>query len=234
MGEKTFMIVPSYGLKGVPIFLDGVLTENFTAGFIPPMTAPYFSKGLQGRLSPLPRNLVLEIKNPSLKCSCYPSFGGFLVTGSFLAVLEQFKTPSYDLSKLETIGWKGKQVTTSQYYFIDFPYAQQSHNIDYDQSCFALEENATVPESVSPSQKTIADFEPNILGFKTLHLKEVPFDVYQLYSHVAYKYLVCNEAFMTELLKTKPYGIKFVELPYLGNLFENSWKYESDVIWKNL
>ncbi|SNQ45104.1 Imm43 family immunity protein [Cellulophaga lytica] len=223
---KYYLIKNNDTLSGVPIFLDAVLSEQFDKKDpMPPMRYDWRRKTSEGRKAPFPDELYLVAKNKLLKSDYISDFGGFIVSKEMLKIIEASRVKPFDKVKLNTLGWKGKKITDKEYYFIDYLFNNRLENINYQKSLFAWDISELKYSKKTKEQLKEIEYSAFIKGFKEIFLDDTKFDVFQLRNSKISGHLICNENFKQEVIKNNLYGMEFIELPNLGDLFESSYNY---------
>ncbi len=223
---KYYIIKQNDKLSGVPIFLNAVLSEKYDkTNPMPPMRYDWFRKTYKGRKIPFPSEAYLISKNKLLKSDYLSNFGGFIISKEMLDLIELSKSKPFDKIKLKTLGWKGKNITDKEYYFIDYLFSDRLENIDYEKSLFAWDTSELKYDRRTIENIMEEEYPKYIKGFKELILKEVPYDVFQLRNSKVSNFLICNEQFKNKVLEKKIYGVNFIELPILGTLYEGNYNY---------
>ncbi|MDO6853837.1 Imm43 family immunity protein [Cellulophaga lytica] len=199
--------------KGVPIFINGVLTESYNKDNpMPPMDYDWMRNRL-GKKADFPQELWLVVKEKLLLSDYYPVFKGIIVSESFLNIIKNntFKD-FYQTIKLNTISAKGKEITPKKYYYLRFN--EEESLIDYEKSEFLLEDDANF-EHVLKVGSGIKEFKEIYLNNT---LAETNFFI--LRDRMFNKYLFSNKVFKKEIEEANLYGfdiIHYKTLPYAYN-----------------
>lgn len=226
-----YLIKPNKGKPGVPIFLSGVLSETFDEkNPFPPMSYPWFTKTTAGRKAPFPSSLFLVVKHRNLKADYLPAFSNFIVSSEMLSLIQESATRPFDVAKLTVIDRKGQPATKKEYYYIDYLISDRIDNIDAEQSLFAWDLSDLKRDKINLETLNMIEHQRYIMGFKELALNEVDLDIFQLRMASVSHYLFCNEVFKQKVEAKKLYGIEFIQLPHLGDIYDHFYDY-GEILW---
>ena len=199
--------------KGVPIFLNGVLAEKFNRNDpMPPMDYPWTWRK-KGKKVDFPKELWLVTKEKLLLFDYYPDYNGLLVSDKFLELMKKnHLDTNVDIVPLNTVSWKGKEITLKKYFYVRFN--DDEALIDYDKSDFDLEKDANMD--------FVKKIGFGIKKFNEINLKKTKIDksFFTLSDTTFGKYLFCDKLFKKELEQAKLYGfdiIHYKTLPYAYN-----------------
>lgn len=226
-----YLIKPNTEKAGVPIFLSGVLSESFDAqNPFPPMDYDWCAKTSTGRESPLPSSLFLVVKHRQLKADYLPAFDGFIVSSEMLSCIQESATLPFDIAELTVIDRKGHSATEKSYFYIDYLYTNRVDNINAEKSLFAWNLALLKHDKINIETVNMREHDIYIKGFKELVLDETDMDIFLLADLSTSNYLFCNELFKQKVEAHKLYGIEFIQLPYLGDIYEHFYNY-GEVLW---
>jgi Immunity protein 43 len=215
--DKVYCLWPKID-QGIPIFLDAVLCEKFDPlNPMPPMNYSW-SRNKPGIQSNFPEKLWLVTKDPLLSFDYLPSFSGFIVSKEMLnVIIENTIEKKYQVVPLETIGWKNKQVTKKEYFYLKFYIGENF--VDYLSSEYVLQKNAKM-EFVNKIGYGIDVFKK--LQFVENITADNPFFVL---NDVTYNtYIFCNELFKDKIHSTSLHGIDIIELENFVKLYNKRFK----------
>lgn len=226
-----YFIKPNTEKTGVPISLSGVLSETFDKkNPFPPMGYDWCAKTPTGREGSLPSSLFLVVKHRGLKADYLNDFGGFVVSSKMLSLIQESVTLPFDIVELTVIDREGRPVTEKTYFFIDFLLCNQTHNINAEESLFAWDLTAIKRNRINTEILDMQKHQRYIRGFKELVLDEINLEIFQLNSSRVSHYLVCNETIKQKIESNKLYGIEFIQLPHLGDIYEHFYNY-GEILW---
>ncbi len=199
--------------KGVPPFLEGVLSESYNEkNPMPPMDYPWARNKL-GKKANFPNELWFIVKEKLLLFDYYPIFKGIIVSKLFLNILKKNTNEDfYQTVKLNTISWKGKKITPKEYYYLRFN--QEESLIDYEKSEYSLENDANLEHVLKVGS--------GIKKYKEIYLNnKIPKTIFFiLRDRIFNKYLFGNKEFIKEIEEANLYGfdiIHYKTLPYIYN-----------------
>lgn len=228
-----YLIKPNTEKPGVPIFLSGVLSETFDERDpFPPMSYPWYTKTPAGRKGPLPSSLFLVVKHRNLKADYLNAFSGFIVSSEMLSLIQESATRPFDMAKLTVIDRKGQPATKKEYYYIDYLFSDTIDNIDAEKSLFAWDLTQLKRDKINLETLDMRTREHRryVNGFKELVLNEVDLDIFVLSMSSVSHYLICNEVFKQKVEAKKLYGIEFIQLPHLGDIYDHFYDY-GEILW---
>ncbi|SHG43235.1 Imm43 family immunity protein [Pedobacter caeni] len=208
--EDLFCLWPK-PQKGVPVFLEGILAEKFDAK--DPMAGGVYewARTRGKKYVDYPEHLWLICKERLLLFDYYPFDGGFLVSDSFLSIIEKYILPgTVQYVPLKVCSAKGKKITDKEYFYLRF--VERDDLINYEESEF------TVQRSANNDLVMKAGF--GIEKFEKIVLKNVTNEVFIPLDNTFARYVFCTEQVKAELLNRKMYGfdiIYYYELPLLYN-----------------
>ncbi|AIQ13783.1 Imm43 family immunity protein [Paenibacillus durus] len=206
MTVQSFYAMEKKSGRGVPIFLNAVLAEEYNQkNPMPDMDYEWnFSSGI--RKVNFPDHLFLICNERLLIFDYYPHFDGFIVSNEFLKVFRGYSSmEGYQLVPLETLSWKGKKITEKKYYYL-FPYKEEDW-VDFQASKYVVEKGETVEDIISTGGLFIKKIEKIILKEP-----EIDKEVFTLRGSTLTNYLFCSEIFKKEIEKEKLVSIDFIPL----------------------
>lgn len=226
-----YLIKRKENQTGVPTFVNGVLSEKFDINNpMPSMNYDWLRKTPTGRKEELPSKLCLVVKNKLIKSDYINDFHGFIVSEQFLTLIEEVRGKQFDKAQLDVIGWKGNKVTDNKYYYIDYLFPDRVDAIDYEKSLFALDFQELKCDKKDVGSLCKEDYLRYIKGFKMLYLKDIEYDVFQLNISCASGFLICNDILREKIMSKKLYGIDFIQLPDVEQVFNSQYNY-GKIIW---
>lgn len=203
--------------KGVPIFLDGVLAEKFDPkNPMPPMNYSWTRNRL-GKKIDYPKELWLIVKEKSLLFDYYPCFRGIIVSDVFLNIMKENTSEEfYQIVKLNTVSWKGKEVTPKKYFYLRF-YKEESL-FDYEKSEYVLENDVNM-ENVLTVGSGIKYFKEIFLNNNISNTR-----FFILRDRMFNKYLFCNSSFRLQIEKAGLYGFEILHYKALPHVYNEKNK----------
>jgi hypothetical protein len=197
--------------KGVPIYLEAVLKEEFDAKN-PMEPKDYDWASVRGKkYVNYPNKLWLICKEKLLLFDYYPFLNGFIVSNLFLSSIESF-IEAQDIQKvsLSVVSNKGEKVTDKEYYFIRF--VEKTPLVDYKKSKFILEKDANIDyvEKMGFGIKKYEKLEINNFDKQVFIPNDAAFS----------KYIFCTEQVKEDIISKRLYGFDFIyyfELPMVYN-----------------
>lgn len=105
--------------KSSPVYLDGVLTESFSARtYNEGMSGDWYYAEPGETLAALPSKLVFITKDKGYDFDFRTKFGGHIVSERFLSYFKSIKTSKWEIAELTIVNPKGDQVCLKKYHFI--------------------------------------------------------------------------------------------------------------------
>ncbi|WP_186438254.1 Imm43 family immunity protein [Cohnella terricola] len=213
MKQKIYAMVKKSG-KGVPMSLNAVLAEEFNDNNpMPDMNYEWtISHGTEKVR--FPEHLFLVCKEKILSFDFYADFDGYIVSDDFLRIfLKYMLIDDYQMIPLETLSWKGTQITDKKYHYL-VPNKKETW-IDYNHSKYDVDEGKTKEQVISRDGAFVRKFEEIILKES-----EVDKEVFVLKGSLLTRFLFCSEIFKNEIEKEHLVGVDFIpieELPAYYN-----------------
>lgn len=197
--------------KGVPIFLEAILKEEFDSKE-PMAPKNYDWASVRGKkYANYPDSLWLICKEKLLLFDYYPFLNGFIISDLFLSVINEFIN-SDDIEKvsLNVISNKGEKITDKEYFFMRF--IEKESVIDYENSQFILEKDANLD--------FVKKMGFGIKKFEKLEIQVTNKDVFIPQDTTFSKYIFCSEIVKKSMINKRLYGFDFIyyfELPMVYN-----------------
>ncbi|MBW7569148.1 hypothetical protein KIF53_21590 [Chromobacterium subtsugae] len=187
---------------GRPPFINAMLHESFIEkgadipmeydwNFAPPPEMP----------KPLPKTLYLISKDKKYNFDFATTFGGHIVSGKFLELMDQFGIPTWERAALTVTNQKGQAISQKKYYFIrEVRKFWKSNIVDIEKSKLDIRKNGEIKKIWSLAIKG------NDLG-DIFHSTEIALTGFVFFS----------ESFYQEAKKTEWDGFQFLSCDQIAD-----------------
>ncbi|MEK4424979.1 Imm43 family immunity protein [Solibacillus sp. FSL K6-1523] len=205
---KYFMLVNDEATS--PIYLDGVLHENFTEKKYDEGMSYKWNRPFIEQID-FPKELWL-ITRSKVQFDYYENFFGHVVSEKFLSLMNQVDVlEDFIIANLQVVSTKGKPKVKDLFYF--FKCIKRHSLVDYDKSAYLTREvpnNAKVKVGGSFVDK-----------YTKLVLRETDLDLFQLSDLKLSRYLFCSERFKSLCEKDDLKGVQYIDLELVPDYLQS-------------
>ncbi|MER7767108.1 DUF1629 domain-containing protein [Kitasatospora sp. NPDC096140] len=188
-----------------PVFLNGVIHEEFSDdGYDKPMQYAWHYAVGHAPPADLPPELWLITKGRAYDFDFHTAFGGHVVSGDFLSLMQSTDTGNWQAAKLHTVSTKGDPRSAKDYFFVKFPRAE-----------------LLKVEDVVDLERSKIDFRPDgqIKKVWELRFRKSPErDLFFIDCVALLGIAFCSERFAETARQFGARGVEFVELPEIGRI----------------